>query len=333
MGAVWISEKQSISSGFETEFQFQLTKQGGLGHGADGFAFVLQNSGPNAIGGRGSSGGFALGDGQGRRDRPGIPNSIAVFFDTFQNGDARDPSDNYIAICTNRNIRDMRWPPARLGVATRLKSRMKDGEVHSVRIEYRRPVISVFLDDLKTPVLTAAVDLSTVLDGAGRAWVGFTASTGGGFENHDILNWSFHTPDVSSVLSTVTSTISYELVDCMPGRNLCTPLNASVEEVANARYRVVLPAHREWGASISVPPGREVAVSEARGVVCWDLEGRGASGCSGPAGEGSGAGLIMPESNAGALVMRIKDGKAQFSVNDRNFADNQGYFEFDVLVR
>ena len=61
-GAAWFKEKQKVSGGFESSFEFQLTKQGGLGPGADGFAFVLQNSGPDAIGSRGSAGGFALGE-------------------------------------------------------------------------------------------------------------------------------------------------------------------------------------------------------------------------------------------------------------------------------
>src|SRR4051812_39123372 len=43
-GAAWFREKQPVASGFETTFQFRLTHEGGLGHGADGFAFVLQNA-------------------------------------------------------------------------------------------------------------------------------------------------------------------------------------------------------------------------------------------------------------------------------------------------
>src|SRR5438046_1178898 len=40
-GAVWFGEKQHVGSGFETSFEFRLRRQGGLGPGADGFAFVL----------------------------------------------------------------------------------------------------------------------------------------------------------------------------------------------------------------------------------------------------------------------------------------------------
>src|SRR5262252_428513 len=55
-GAAWLTEKQRLGFGFDSTFQFQLTRQGWFGGGADGFAFVLQNTGPAALGGRGSAG-------------------------------------------------------------------------------------------------------------------------------------------------------------------------------------------------------------------------------------------------------------------------------------
>src|SRR6185295_7501929 len=93
-GAAWFGTKQTVINGFETEFRFQLTNPGGLGKGADGLALVLQNNGPAAIAGRGSAGGWALGDGQHDLKVPGIPLSIAVFFDTFRNQHEGDPSNN-----------------------------------------------------------------------------------------------------------------------------------------------------------------------------------------------------------------------------------------------
>src|SRR5262245_27057843 len=80
-GSAWLREKQSVVNGFETTFRFQLTEQGGLGKGADGFAFVLQNAGPDALAGEGSGGGWAFGGGVDH----GIPHCIAIFFDTFKN--------------------------------------------------------------------------------------------------------------------------------------------------------------------------------------------------------------------------------------------------------
>ena len=92
-GAAWFLEKQAVAAGFETIFQFRLTGQGGLGPGADGLAFVLQNSGSRALGGRGSAGGFAVADPAFHPKEPGIPWSIAVFFDTYRNPEEGDPSD------------------------------------------------------------------------------------------------------------------------------------------------------------------------------------------------------------------------------------------------
>lgn len=110
-GAAWLTDRQPVGNGFQTEFQFRLTGQGGIGGGADGFAFVLQNSGPSALGGSGSGGGFALGD-----DTRGgaIPQSIAVFFDTFRNADIGDASNNFVTICTAGTPKQLQWPPARL---------------------------------------------------------------------------------------------------------------------------------------------------------------------------------------------------------------------------
>ena len=99
-GGAWFHEKQPVGSGFETTFQFQLTHPGGLGHGADGFAFVLQNSGPEALGGRGSAGGFAVTDPDFRHREAAIPWSIAVFFDTYRNKD-----EAILLTTTSRSVR------------------------------------------------------------------------------------------------------------------------------------------------------------------------------------------------------------------------------------
>src|SRR5580658_9678902 len=45
-GAAWFRDKQPVSQGFDAIFRFRLSAQGGAGDGADGVAFVLQNSGP-----------------------------------------------------------------------------------------------------------------------------------------------------------------------------------------------------------------------------------------------------------------------------------------------
>ena len=335
VGAAWFGARQPVSNGFETTFQFQITRPGGLGPGADGFAFVIQNSGPTAIAGRGSAGGFAVGDGQGDVRRRGIARSIAIFFDTFKNGDG-EPSANYLSICTNGKIPAMRWPPARLAIAPDLGVSLKDGAIHTVRVVYTPPIVSVFLDRSAVAVLASTVDFSTVVDADGTAYVGFTASTGGGYENHDILSWSFSStpmPDVSSAM--VSSNIVFLNTPCLPDRNLCTPARATVEETGPRQYHIILPANVEWGATV---PGPGATIKNARGTVCWNLKSSGSAGCSGPAGSGIMAteGYLAPGEKAGALISEQRGGRTYFSVNDRSgagFNENEGYFEFDVEVQ
>lgn len=317
VGAAWLAGKQQVFTGFETSFEFRLTHQGG--GGADGFAFVLQNSGPRAIAGRGSAGGFAMGDGHGDPNSPAIPSSIAIFFDTYQNLDSGDPSGNYIAVCATGGPENMHWPPSRLAVAPELAVKMKDHKTHSARIVFKPPVLSVFLD--RAEVLSAPVDLSLVADAAGEAYAGFTASTGDGYQNHDILRWSF---TGGPPKADVSSKISFADFACLPDRNLCTPDRAVVIETGAGTYHVILPANLEWGASIA---GESATITNARGTICWD-----ASHCNGPDGNGvvAGEGFLAPDRPQGALIVRTKDGRIDFSVNGRNATDNQGFFEFDV---
>ena len=320
-GAAWFRNKQIVSGGFEIRFRFQLTHRGGLGRGADGFAVVLQNSGLDALGSPGSAGGFALGESR-YGNRAAIPQSIAVFFDVFRNPELSDPSDNYIAICTAGKPSQMQWPPPRLAQTRGLPVNLKDGREHEALISYRPPVMTVSVDG--NVVLKSTVDLSTVIDGDGAAYAGFTASTGNGFLNHDILTWSMR-PEVSSSMSVVTSEISFFKVPCMAERNLCTPEQAMVDPSGPATYHVVLPAHLPWGAQVPNPSGRDMIISNARGIACWNMKLLDEAGCNGPAGNAGGA---------GALIQRTNNGRTGFSIDDRSgdFRDNEGYFEFDATV-
>lgn len=302
-GAAWAPYKQTIANGFETKFRFQITDPGGLGPGADGFAFVLQNSGPNALGGRGAAGGFALGEEHRYGKGHGIPQSIAVFFDMFQNGELHDPSDNFIVFSTAGRGQKMKWPPSRLASATKLPVRMKDGKVHEVRIIYHPAILSVELDGKR--VLSSTVDLRTVLDAAGGAYAGFTSSIGSGFQNHDIIDWQL-TPSTDSNAAIVSSDIAFVKAACLPDKNLCTPDRAVVEETTPGVWHVVLPANLSWGASV---PGVSVEVSGVRGTVCWQ-----AAECGG----------------AEALSQRVDKGRTWFAIKD---AASEGFLEFDVKAK
>lgn len=54
-------------------------------------------------------------------------------------------------------------------------------------------MLSVYLDDMDTPVLTVSLRLESSIElNHGRAWVGFTAATGeNAWQTHEILSWRF----------------------------------------------------------------------------------------------------------------------------------------------
>ncbi|MAF11308.1 hypothetical protein CMK11_12730 [Candidatus Poribacteria bacterium] len=181
-GAAWHYAKQQVADGFETRYQFQLSEF--LDGGPEGFAFVIQNSDAQAVGEGWAGIGYER-----------IPNSLAVEFDTFMHEDASDPfgdpNDNHISVQSLGSAPNTVREGGQLGVTAAIPD-MSDGALHDARVLYTPGSLQVFLDDLVTPVLTVAVDLSTLLQlDDGAAWVGLTAATGDAWENHDILSWFF----------------------------------------------------------------------------------------------------------------------------------------------
>ncbi|MGH9499080.1 MAG: choice-of-anchor D domain-containing protein [Terriglobales bacterium] len=204
-GTAWFATKQqSVSGGFTSAFQFQITHDPNNGAGpADGMAFVIQNSTGDGFGtaARGGSGG-AIGYGVPDPEDNGIaiPNSLAIEFDTYQNG--WDPNANHIAVQScgvDPNTQDHTaicpdGSPANLGIVSDLGGiNLADGAVHTAVIEYDPGTLKIYIDNLGLPVLTITTDLSHLLtlSDSGNAWVGFTGSTGGFTESNDILNWTF----------------------------------------------------------------------------------------------------------------------------------------------
>ena len=181
VGACWYKTKQQVDEGFETEFIFQITDIGGWWGGGDGFAFVVQNYAMDAIGGIGGEIGYG-----------GIPNSLAIEFDTWNN--YGDPNNNHISIQTKGTEPNESDKSASIGYTTEI-SNLSDGEIHRIKITYQPPLIEIYMDSLNsTPVLSVNINLADSLQlDDGRAWIGFTAATGSAYEKHYILSWKFGT--------------------------------------------------------------------------------------------------------------------------------------------
>ena len=141
-------------------------------------------------------------------------------------------------------------------------------------------------------------------------------------------------PGVTSNILSVDSSVSFANWECMPGHRLCTPERAIIDARGPGLFHVLLPAQLEWGASVPLPAGAAAVIRAASGTVCLDPT---PGSCSGPKGSGvpGGAGFPAPSEPPGALIVKISEGYAWFSVNDRSghaFQSHDGFFEFDVLI-
>ena len=176
-GDAWYSAKQSVGSGFTTDFTFQITSP--TNGGADGFAFVLQNQSATAAGSSGAE------------HYNGVQPSLVIEFDTYNDGGGQnDNDDNHISIQYGGTYS----PSNSLGYAalTDLGIDLSDGSVHTAAISYLSNTLTVTVDGIS--VLTvSSLDLSSYLGDSNNAWAGFTAGVGAASENHDILSWSLTT--------------------------------------------------------------------------------------------------------------------------------------------
>ncbi|GLX67469.1 S-layer homology domain-containing protein [Paenibacillus glycanilyticus] len=156
--------------------------------GADGMAFVIQNLSSNA----GTPGG-----GMGYY---GIQPSFAVKFDTYRNPEMGDPSDNYVGIDTTGTLQNVPGRYANLSTQFPSLGIMKGGtNTYHVWIDYDGSAknVKVYMNtaDNRSAAIKVldvdSIDLSTIFQNESAVYAGFTASTGGAWENQDLLNWYF----------------------------------------------------------------------------------------------------------------------------------------------
>jgi hypothetical protein len=157
---------------FTTQFLFQLTSAN-----ADGFTFIIQNSGLNALG--------SPGGGLGSQN---ISKSVAVKFDLYNSaGEGTSSTGVYLngAVPTVPST-DL------LSHGIKLHS----GDTFKVQLNYDGANLSFTITDTVTAAtFTTAfpVNISGTVGGT-TAYVGFTGGTGGATAIQQILQWTYNTP-------------------------------------------------------------------------------------------------------------------------------------------
>lgn len=182
--------------------------------GGDGFAFVIQNDSIDSLGKQGMGLGY-----------DGIRNALAVEFDTYYNFETLDVYRNHVSVHTggqyqissnhSHSIAHTNAVPmltegeivARIRYVPFLSAETLTSETFSPYFQrgdfesgsksnWYDPglgALSIFIQDLNTPVLSVPLHIPGTLDlDNGRAWIGFTAATGEEtYQSHDILSFSF----------------------------------------------------------------------------------------------------------------------------------------------
>jgi len=177
-GAVWHADRVDIAAGFESTFTYVIEDLRSHNTGSDGFAFVIQNASANEI----TAGGGLIGYAGGRHQ-------VAIEFDTHETIELHDPNDNHVAIHSqgsNPNSSDhdtaLAWttPPFNIN----------DTVMRQIKVVYMPNALRIVADGQE--LLSAPIDVESLIGTHdGRAWIGFTAGTGGGWQSHQVRNWSY----------------------------------------------------------------------------------------------------------------------------------------------
>ena len=193
-GSVFTSNAISLlnNSSFAASFSFRIfdNSSGGDsdGGGADGLAFVVQTQNANV---------GAVGGGLGYQ---GITNSVAIEFDTYNNGSGDNNNGNHVGIALGGNV----------NTSTRLQvepNRFNDDNIWDVVVTYDGLTELLSVTWSTSDILNSGGSLSTNVDvasvlGGSNAFLGFTAATGGFASRHEIISASFSN---TSTLNEVSS--------------------------------------------------------------------------------------------------------------------------------
>ena len=184
-GAVWYNNPIDLTNDFEIIFDANFGANDG--NGADGMTFVLKDNANSVIGQPGGGIGYA-----------DIDNSVIVEFDTFQNDgelsstgypSINDPGEDHISIQANGDPRHDSSNPNSLAPAVQASAtsaNIEDNIFHEVKIIWTATTqtLDVYFDCSLRVSYTG--DIATNIIGSNICYFGFTGTTGGFSNRHEL---------------------------------------------------------------------------------------------------------------------------------------------------
>lgn len=167
-GAIWSNELINLNESFEAQFQLYFgTKDE---DGADGIAFIFQPISDN-IGSAGGGIGFS-----------GIDPSLGIVFDTWQNTDNNDPTEDHITLMQNGDLNHN----TALSPAVTVDN-IEDGMWYDVRVVWNvnTSELNVFWECGLLLSYTGDI-VEDIFDGDPMVYWGFTSATGGANNVHSV---------------------------------------------------------------------------------------------------------------------------------------------------
>ena len=233
--SAWFTSPVNVQT-FTTDFSFQLTTPN-----ADGMTFAIQNAGVTALGPSGGGLGYGAGLPGGTG---GIPTSIAVKFDLFQNS---HEGNNSTGLYTNGASPTS--PAITLGGGVNLHS----GDIFQVHTTYDGTTLTMTITDTVTSATFTnawTIDIPGTI-GSTTALAGFTGGTGGQTATQEIISWTYSssassqqpaaTPMISPATGTYTSAQTVTITDATTGSTIFYTLDGSQPTTSSTQYTASFP--------------------------------------------------------------------------------------------
>jgi hypothetical protein len=216
---------------------------------------VIQNNPTPLLGGFGHSAGFW-----------GVSNLVAVNFRTYHYLGGKFVKFDEISVITGDTTV---WSSQCTNcVATVTNVTYSDHAVHTARITYTPGELAIYLDNLGSPVLRAALNLAERINlDNGKAWVGFTSATGGDCQNHDLLSWFFNGKSQAAagqpqhVMSSNTTAVA---LASQP-----TPASSVFVAQSAGAQVTTLPADKNFGHALPGDVGLTHDIEASTDLVHW----------------------------------------------------------------